>query len=124
MVAFDISTDKIVARWRTNRPPVVAEVFPEQMAALESDLEGLEDWAAAELRRKAERHLESLVLYRFSLSDDLGTDYEAEQHRRGNRFGVMEGTQTFKPAPPHTAWTVTLGWHDLNIETSLLDEGD
>jgi hypothetical protein len=124
LVALDIFTERLVARWRTNAPPIVRDLFSEQMAALESDLGGLEDWAAAELRRKAERRLESLVLYRFSLSDDLGTDYEAEHHRHGNRFGVMEGSQTFKPAPPHTAWMVTLGWHDLNIEISLLDEGD
>ena len=94
------------------------------MAALESDLEGLEDWAAVELRRKAERHLERLALYRFNLSDDLGTDYEAEGFRRGNRSGLIEGAQTFKPAPPRTAWTLTLGWHDLDIEISLLDEDD
>jgi hypothetical protein len=84
LVAFDISTDKIVARWRMNRPPVIAGVFPEQMAALESDLEGLEDWAAAELRGKAERHLERLVLYRFHLSDDLGTHYETGERCSGN----------------------------------------
>jgi hypothetical protein len=124
LVAIEIFTEKIVARWRTNMPPVISELFPEQMAALESDLEGLEEWAAAELRRKAERHLESLPLYRFSLSDDLGTDYKAEGHGRGNRFGVMEGSQTFTPRPPHTAWILTLVWHDLDIEISLLDDPD
>jgi len=124
LAELEISTEKIVVRWRTIKPPIISEVFPEQMAALESDLEGLEDWAAVELRRKAERHLERLALYRFNLSDDLGTDYEAEGFRRGNRSGLIEGAQTFKPAPPRTAWTLTLGWHDLDIEISLLDEDD
>jgi hypothetical protein len=121
---IEITTAKIVARWRTNRPPVISEVFPEQIAALESDLVGLEDWAAVELRRNAERHLERLALYRFRLSDDLGTHYEAEEFRRGNQSGVMEGTQAFKPGPPHTAWTLTLSCHDLDVEISLLDELD
>jgi hypothetical protein len=124
LVEIEIYAEKVVLRWRTGTAPTLSEVFPEQLAALESDLEGLEGWAAAELRHKAERRLENLVLYRFRLSDDLGTEYEAEGLRRGNQSGVMEGAQTFKPAPPHTAWTLTLGCHDLNIEVSLLDQGD
>jgi hypothetical protein len=36
----------------------------------------------------------------------------------------MEGAQTFRPAPPHTAWTLTLSLHDLHIEIPLLAEGD
>jgi hypothetical protein len=122
--AIEIFAEKITMRWQMSEPPIISEVFPDQMAALESDLEGLEDWAAAELRRKAERHLERLALYQFGLSDDLGTDYEAADHRRGNRFGPMEGAQTFRPAPPHTAWTLTLSLHDLHIEIPLLAEGD
>jgi hypothetical protein len=69
LLEIQIFTDKIVATWRIISAPMISAVFPEQMAALESDLEGLEDWAAAELRRKAERHLERTALYQFSLSD-------------------------------------------------------
>jgi hypothetical protein len=122
--SIDIFPEKVLVRWQMSEPPIVSELFPEQMTALESDLEGLEDWAAAELRRKAERHLETLVLYKFSLSDDLGTAYETADHHRSNRFGPMEGAQTFRPAPPHTAWTLTLSLHDLDIEIPLLAEGD
>jgi hypothetical protein len=121
---IQIFTDKILARWRIISPPMISVVFAEPMAALESDLEDLEDWAAAELRRKAERHLERMALYQFSLSDDLGTDYEPGEHRSGNQSGAMEGSLTFRPAPPHTAWTLTLSWHDLDVEISLLEEGD
>jgi hypothetical protein len=122
--AIEIFAEKLIVRWQMSEPPIVSEVFPEQMTALESDLEGLEDWATAELRRNAQRHLEKLVLYRFRLADDLATDYETTDHRRSNRFGPMEGAQTFRPAPPHTAWTLTLSLHDLDIEIPLLAEYD
>lgn len=122
--SIEIFSDRVIAKWRMFDPPSVSEVFPEPLAALESDLEGLEDWAAAELRRKAERHLGRLNFFQFSLSDDLGTQYESVETRQDNRFAVMEGFQVFKPAPPHTAWTLTLGWGDLSIEFSLLAEGD
>jgi hypothetical protein len=119
-----IYSDKIVVKWQIIRSPTISAVFPDQMAALESDMEGLEDWAAVELTRKAERHLEGMALYQFSLSDDLGTDYEPGEHRRGNGSGPMAGSLTFRPAPPHTAWSLILSWHELNIEISLLHEGD
>ena len=114
-------TSSVVVSWRLTGSPNVAEIFPEEMEELEADLVGLDDWAADELRRKIERRLEQWGLYKFTLSDDLGTVYEP-QGNRGNRFGVMEGLQVFSPTTPHTAWTLTLGWHDLQIEISLLDD--
>jgi hypothetical protein len=124
LASIEIFSDRVVAKWRMNDPPGVSEVFPEPLAALESDLEGLEDWAATELRRKAKRHLEQLSFFQFSLSDDLGTQYEPVEGHQDDRFAVMEGFQTFKPAPPHTAWSLTLRWQNLSIEFSLLAEGD
>jgi hypothetical protein len=124
LTSIEIFSDRVIAKWRMNDPPSVSEVFPEPLAALESDLEGLEDWAADELRRKAERHLGRLNFFHFSLSDDLGTQYESVQCRQDNRFAVMDGLQTFQPGPPHTAWSLTLSWQDRSIEFSLLAEGD
>jgi hypothetical protein len=118
----EIYTSSVDVSWRLTGSPIVAEIFPKEMAELEVDLEGLDDWAADELRRKAESQLERWGLYKFTLSDDLGTVYEPYGPNRGNRFGVMEGHQAFKPTPPHTAWSLTLGWHDLQIEISLLDD--
>jgi hypothetical protein len=118
----EMYTSSVVVSWHLTGSPTVAEIFPEEMAELEADLEGLDDWAADELRGKAESQLERWGLYRFTLSDDLGTEYEPSGQNRGNRFGVMEGHQAFKPTAPHTAWSLTLGWHDLQIEISLLDD--
>jgi len=92
------------------------------MAGLEADLVGLDDWAANELRRKIQSRLERWGLYKFTLSDDLGTVYEPQGGNRGNRFGVVEGLQVFNPTAPHTAWSLTLGWHDLQIDISLLGD--
>lgn len=50
------------------------------MTELEADLVGVDAWAAEELRRKAERRLERMALYRFGLSDDLGTTYVPDWH--------------------------------------------
>ena len=118
----EMYTSSIMVSWRLTGSPNVPEIFPEEMAELEADLVGLDDWAADELRSKIERRLEQWGLYKFTLSDDLGTVYEPQRGSRGNRFGVMEGLQAFNPTVPHTAWTLTLGWHDLQIEISLLDD--
>jgi hypothetical protein len=109
-------SSSVVVSWRLTGSPNVAEIFPREMEELEADLVGLDDWAADELRRKIERRLGQWGLYKFTLSDDLGTVYEPQGSSRGNRFGVMEGLQVFNPTTPHTAWTLTLGWHDLQIE--------
>jgi hypothetical protein len=118
----EMYTSRVVVSWRLTGSPNIAEIFPEVMLELEADLEGLDDWAADELRRKIESRLERWGLYTFTLTDDLGTVYESGGPHRGNRFGVMEGHQGFNPTVPHTAWTLTLGWHDLQIEISLLDD--
>ena len=118
----EVFTSSVVVSWRLTGTPNVAEIFPEEMMELETDLEGLDTWAADELRRKIVGRLEQWGLYKFTLTDDLGTVYEPKGGNRGNRFGAMEGLQVFTPAPPHTAWSLTLGWHELQIEISLLDD--
>jgi hypothetical protein len=120
--SVDLYTSTVVVSWRLTGSPNFAAIFPGEIAELEADLEGLDDWAADELRRKAESQLERWALYRFTLSDDLGTVYEPYGTNRGSRFGVVEGHQAFKPTAPHTAWSLTLGWYDLHIEISLLDD--
>jgi hypothetical protein len=107
---------------RDTGSPNVAEIFTEEMEELDVDLVGLDDWAANELRRKIRSRLERWGLYKVMLSDDLGTAYEPQGGHRGNGFAVMEGLQVFNPTAPHTAWSLTLGWHDLQIEISLLGE--
>jgi hypothetical protein len=113
---YDIS---IVLRWRASPEPDISLAFPGESAELERDLAGLEDWAAVDLRNKAEHKLRMRRLYRFNLTDDVGTKYFPQGHRHGGGPGVMSGEAEFRPSPPPTASSLGLSWLNLQVAVPL-----
>ncbi len=75
VIAVEFYDSAVKVRWRVSPQPDVASAFPDEVAALELDLIGLEEWAAEDLRRKGRDELEISRLYWFGLRDDLGTSY-------------------------------------------------
>src|SRR5665213_3221078 len=96
VIAAEIYDTGIVIRWRVAPEPDVSSVFPVETAALEVDVEGLEEWAAHELRQKAERSFRWMRLYNFDLSDDVGTDYFLHGGGRGGGSNGITGDAMFR----------------------------
>jgi hypothetical protein len=105
----------VLARWRVTPEPDITSVFPEEAAALEQDLGGLEDWAAEDLRRKGLQELRIRRLYKFGLTDDLDTSYISIGFGHSGGPGEMAGEARFKPASPATASLLTLSWIGLEV---------
>ena len=80
--------------------------FPAESAALEADLDCIDDWAAIELRCNAERNMFRKLL-RFALTDDVGTTYEQSEFRRSGGFSdspsESNGEASFRPSLPGSA---------------------
>jgi hypothetical protein len=53
VIAVEFYDSAVAIRWRVSPQPNIASVFPEETAALEQDLIGLEEWATEDLRRRA-----------------------------------------------------------------------
>ena len=53
VIAVEFYDSAVAIRWRVAPPPDIASAFPNEAAALEQDLIGLEEWAAEDLRKKA-----------------------------------------------------------------------
>ena len=119
VVAAEIYDTGLVIRWRTAPQPDLWSAFPAESAALAQDSDGLEDWAAAELRRKAEQRMTLRRLYRFSLSDDVGTDYLQEGSSGGGGANEWTGDARFSPAPPSTATALKVVWLGLEVPIPL-----
>ena len=119
VIAVEIYDTKVAIRWRFAPEPDISSAFPAESAQLAPDLEGTDDWAAAELLKKAEQRLHSRRLYRFGLNDDIGTEYRSWGGSSGGGNGETTGEVRFLPAPPHTASVLTLTWLDLAVEIPL-----
>jgi len=119
IIAVEVYDVAVVLRWTASPEPDLSLAFPDEAAALESDLAGLEDWAADDLRRKGEHKFRTMRLYRFDLADDVGTEHLQHGRSHGGGGGVMSGEAEFRPAPPPTASALVLSWLDLQVELPL-----
>jgi hypothetical protein len=117
IVAIEVYDTAVAVRWRVSPEPDISLAFPDETRQLEQDMEGLEGWAAEELRRKAEHRLRAMRLYQFLLTDDFGTEYVQRGSRSGGGSGVRSGEAEFQPPPPPAASELVLKW--LGLEVSL-----
>ena len=105
----------MVVRWRVSLEPDVAAVFTPEMEALERDLVGLEEWAAAELRDKGRQKLRMMRLYKFGLTDDLGTPYFPMGSGNGGRPHEISGNARFEPPTPSGVSALSLSWLGVDV---------
>jgi hypothetical protein len=119
VLAVEIYDTVVSIRWRMAPEPDIDAVFASEAAQLARDVEGLDDWAAAELRKKAGRRMHQLRLFVFSLRDDVGTDYLAMGGGAGSGNNETSGDARFVPAPPSSARALTLTWFDVGIDIPL-----
>ena len=119
VIAAEIYDTGVVIRWRVAPEPDISSVFPVEAAAFDADVEGLEDWATQELRRKAEQRLRMMRLYTFVLSDDIGTGYVMKRGGHGGGSNGMTGDASFQPAPPSAASELEFTWLTAKVQISL-----
>jgi hypothetical protein len=119
VIAVELYSDSLAVRWRTTGSPDLQTAFPDETDAFERDIEGLEDWAAAELRAHADGHLRAMRLYRFELDDDVGTNYHHHSGGSSGRPLEMTGEARFAPAPPTSATRLILRWLGTNVDIPL-----
>jgi hypothetical protein len=115
VIAVEFYDSAVVVRWRVSPEPEITAAFPHEAAALEQDLVGLEDWAAEDLRRKGQQKLSMMWLYKFALTDDLGTPYFQMGSGHSGRPHEMTGESRFQPAPPSGVSLLTFSWLGLEI---------
>jgi hypothetical protein len=116
IIAIEIYDTVVAVRWRVAPEPDIALAFPQESAALEQDLEGLEDWAVDDLRAKGRQRLRTMRLYRrFVLTDDVGTAYMTKGSSSGGGNHEMTGEARFQPGVPPTASVLTLSWLGLEV---------
>jgi hypothetical protein len=120
VIAVDIYDSALTVRWRVAPEPDIAAVFPAEEGQLLRDIQGTEEWASVELRRKAHERLRMRRLYRFTLTDDVGTQYVNSGGGSSGRPNEMTGEARFSPSPPSSASELTLGWLDLSIAVPLV----
>jgi hypothetical protein len=117
VIAVEFYDSVVAVRWRASPEPDIALAFPQETAAPEQDLAGLEDWAADDLRTKGRQKLTMMRLYRrFDLTDDLGTTSTPKGSSHGGGGGEMAGEAKFQPAVPPTTLELTFSW--LGLEHS------
>jgi hypothetical protein len=114
VIAIEFYDSVVAIRWRVSPQPDVASVFPDEIAALENDLIGLEEWAAEDLRRKGRQELGMMRIYRFGLRDDLGTSYVQMGSSHGGGPGAMKGEAEFQKPPPEASLLV-FSWLGLEV---------
>ena len=114
VIAAEFYDSAVTIRWRVSPQPDIALAFPDEAAALERDLIGLEEWAADELRKKGDQKLAMMRLYKFGLEDDFGTLYVPMGSRHGGAPGGMTGEADF-PAPPPEASRLVFSWLGLEV---------
>lgn len=119
VIAIEVYDSSVVVRWRVAPEPDISLAFPTEAEALERDMEGLEDWAVEELRRKADQRMRRRRLYRFGLRDDVGTSYFQRGHRSGGGGGLMTGEAEFQPAPPPNVTSLVFSWFSLEVPIPL-----
>jgi hypothetical protein len=118
IIAFEFYDSVLAVRWRVSPRPDVTSAFPHESAALEQDLVGLEDWAVEDLRRKGLEKLGMMRLYRFGLTDDVGTSYVPMGSRHGGGPSGITGEAEFQ-APPPEASVLVFSWLGLEVPIPL-----
>ena len=120
IIAVELYDSVVAVRWRASPEPDITMAFPQETAALEQDLIGLEDWAAEDLRRKGRQKLSMMRLYRsFDLTDDLGTAYTPKGSSSGGGNHEMTGEAKFQPGVPPNASVLTFSWLGLDVPIPL-----
>ena len=119
VIAAEIYDTGVVIRWRVAPEPAISSVFPAEAAAFDADVEGLEEWAAQDLRQKAERSFRMMRLYTFVLTDDVGTEYFPHGGGRGGGSNGMAGDAMFRPAPRSAASHLDFSWLTAKVQISL-----
>ncbi len=119
VIAVEFYDSAVAIRWRVSPQPNIASVFPDETAALEQDLIGLEEWAAEDLRKKGHQQLAMTRLYRFGLTDDLGTSYVPMGSRHGGSPGEMTGEAQFQ-APPLEATQFVFSWLGIEVQIPIV----
>ncbi len=114
VIALEFYDSAVVVRWHVSPQPDIASVFPDETAALERDLVGLEEWAVEDLRQKGYAELAMIRLYRFALRDDLGTSYIQLGSHHGTGPNGMTGEAEFQ-APPAEASLLMFSWLGLEV---------
>jgi hypothetical protein len=114
VIAAEFYDTALAIRWRVSPPPDIVSAFPDEAAALERDLIGLEEWAAEDLRKKGLQTLAMTRLYEFELRDDLGTAYVRMGSRHGGGPNGMTGEAEFQ-APPPEASLLVISWLGLEV---------
>lgn len=118
VIAVEFYDSAVVIRWRVSPQPDVVSAFPDEAAALEHDLIGLEEWAAEDLRQKGLQKLGMLRLYRFGLTDDVGTSYVPMGSRHGGGPTGMAGEAEFRVPPPEASLLV-FSWLGLEVPIAI-----
>jgi hypothetical protein len=118
VIAIEFYDSVIAIRWRVSPLPDVTSAFPDEAAALEQDLVGLEEWAAEELRQKGHQRLAMMRLYSFGLADDLNTPYIQMGSNHGGGGNEMAGEARFK-APPSEATVLTFSWLGFEVPITI-----
>jgi hypothetical protein len=120
VISVEFYDSAVVFRWRASPEPDVVSALPDEVAALERDLVGLEDWAAKDLRWKGYASLK-MRLYQFGqfgLTDDLGTPYIQMGLRHGSGSYGTSGEVEFK-APSSESSLLTLSWLGLEVPVPI-----
>ncbi len=104
--------------WRVAPEPDLNLVFPEEIAALERDVVGLE-WAADRLRAAGQQHLRMMRPYAFELEDDVGTRYLRRGGGQSGGVGEMTGETRFIPAPPPHVTHHVVRWLESPVRISI-----
>ena len=115
ITGVDICDTRTVVQWRVSPEPDVAALFPEDFDALQAELEGVDDWAADELRKKSREAFIRGKVYVFQLTDDIGTQYQRTRHMGHYGSEVATGAVTFKPTVPDVATELVVTWHDVGL---------
>jgi len=119
VTGVDICDTRTVVEWRVSPEPDVASLFPEDFDVLKAELEGVDDWAADELRKKSRDAFIRGKVYVFQLTDDIGTQYQRTRHMGHYGSATATGAVTFKPTVPDVASELVVTWHEARLSISV-----
>ena len=119
VTGVNICDTRTVVEWRASPEPDVASLFREDFDALEAELDGIDAWAADELRKKSREAFIRGKVYIFQLADDIGTQYQGTRHMGHYGSDVATGAVTFKPSVPETASELLVSWHEAGVSVPL-----
>lgn len=115
VTGVDICDTRTVVAWSISPEPIVASLFPDDFDVLEAELDGIDEWAAHELRKKAREAFIRGRVYDFQLLDDVGTHYQRTRHMGHYTSEEATGAMTYKPTVPDTASELVVMWHEAIV---------